>query len=116
MPLRRERDGIQRQLADIKTALDAGREVFMLGLRMLTKPRDVYNALKNDAAKGTLTKAIFTKDLSQCRRRTARGRQSTRASRTLRRPDSRTDGRQQPTCDAWRHHQGPQLLGRSSDP
>jgi site-specific DNA recombinase len=58
--LRREREGLERQLSDIRTALDAGREVLTYGLRLLTTPRDLYES-GSETVKGVLTKAIFTK-------------------------------------------------------
>lgn len=58
--LRLEREGIERQLADIHTALDGGREVLTYGLRLLSSPRAQYDA-GSDIAKGVLTKEIFTR-------------------------------------------------------
>jgi hypothetical protein len=59
--IRREREGVRTQLANVQTSLDAGREVFTRGLDMLSHPDTVYDTLTDDAAKGALVKAIFTK-------------------------------------------------------
>jgi Recombinase/Recombinase zinc beta ribbon domain/Helix-turn-helix domain of resolvase len=58
--VRQEQEGIQKQLADVHAALDAGREVLLLGVKMLATPRLVYDT-GSDVVRGILTKGIFTK-------------------------------------------------------
>jgi site-specific DNA recombinase len=58
--VRRERAGVERQLSDIRTTLDAGREIFTHGVQLLSTPRALYDA-GSEVVKGVLTKAIFTK-------------------------------------------------------
>ena len=59
--VRREREGIDAQLADAQVTLEAGREVFSRGLDMLSQPDSVYDALQDEAARGALVKAVFGK-------------------------------------------------------
>jgi site-specific DNA recombinase len=58
--LRTEKTNTQRQLSDLDTALDTGREIFLTGLNMLANPRQVYDT-GNDDIKTLLTKTIFPK-------------------------------------------------------
>jgi DNA invertase Pin-like site-specific DNA recombinase len=58
--LRAEKTATQHQLADMDTALETGRELFLTGLNMLANPRHVYDS-GPDEIKTLLTKTIFPK-------------------------------------------------------
>ncbi|GAA4411668.1 recombinase family protein [Actinokineospora soli] len=64
--LRRECEGVERQLADTATALDAGHEVVKLGLEVLARPEVLYTTVQDDATKSIVLKAIFTKLYLDC--------------------------------------------------
>ncbi len=58
--IRQQRQGIHTQLADLDTSLDAGKEVFLLGLNLLRQPRHAYDQ-GTDEIKKLLTTVIFPK-------------------------------------------------------
>jgi len=58
--IRQQRQGIRAQLADLDTRLDAGKEVFLLGLNLLRQPRHLYDQ-GTDEIKKLLTTVIFSK-------------------------------------------------------
>jgi len=58
--IRQQRQGIQAQLADLDTNLDAGKEIFILGLNLLRQPRALYDQ-GTDEIKKLLTTVIFSK-------------------------------------------------------
>ncbi|MCA1703802.1 MAG: recombinase family protein, partial [Actinobacteria bacterium] len=58
--VRREQEGVRRQLGDIQAALSAGREVLLRGMKLLTTPDRIYDE-GSDVVRAVLTKAIFTR-------------------------------------------------------